>query len=59
MVAARVRRRTVIVHIAHYFDGYPLCWPMDADGDFEATRVDADVTCPECRKIIAQPNGAG
>lgn len=43
------------VHVAHFLDGYPLCWPMDLDGTFTATRNDAEVTCPDCRAILAEP----
>lgn len=43
-----------VVHVEHFLDGYPLCWPMDAEGTFKATRVDADVTCPDCLELLVQ-----
>lgn len=40
------------VHLAHFLDGYPLCWTYDLDGEFTATRVDTEVTCSSCRAIV-------
>lgn len=37
-----------VTHLAHYLDGYPLCWPMDAEGEHTSARAEADVTCPDC-----------
>ena len=36
------------IHLRHYLDGYPLCWPMDREGDFLATEVETKVTCDDC-----------
>lgn len=36
------------VHSRHFYDGYPLCWPMDREGEHTSTNVDADVTCTDC-----------
>lgn len=36
------------VHLAHFHDGYPLCWPMDREGTFSATRDERSVTCIDC-----------
>lgn len=36
------------VHAKHYKDGYPLCWPMDQVGTFEASYNDGEVTCKDC-----------
>jgi len=52
---ARHYPEVVIVHVAHFHDGYPLCWDQDRDGQFTASRVDADVTCVDCLKILAEP----
>jgi len=41
------------VHWRHSIDGYPLCWPMDRDGSFEATSHEDRVTCTECVAILA------
>lgn len=40
------------VHLAHYLDGYPLCWPMDRDGDFTATSSEPEVTCAACKRHL-------
>jgi hypothetical protein len=42
------------VHLRHFHDGYPLCWPMDRDGDHTSTPDEGDVTCPDCRQIISE-----
>lgn len=44
-----------VVHVAHFLDGYPLCWTYDLDGTFNATTDDSAVTCPACLTIIAEP----
>lgn len=36
------------VHAKHYKNGYPLCWPMDREGLFEATWNEAEITCKQC-----------
>lgn len=48
MIKKRVKVVAGVVHSAHYMDGYPLCWPMDAEGEFEADKDEKKVTCPEC-----------
>lgn len=42
------------VHLAHSIDGYPLCWPMDREGPFTATRDEADVTCQQCITYLSE-----
>jgi hypothetical protein len=42
------------VHWAHFLDGYPLCWPMDRDGEFVGTRNENEVTCPQCRRLLTE-----
>lgn len=42
------------VHVKHYLDGYPLCWPMDKMGTFEASFDERDVTCKECIAILQE-----
>lgn len=42
------------IHLAHFHDGYPMCWPMDRDGPNSATTVESSVTCPDCRRIVAE-----
>jgi hypothetical protein len=42
------------VHIRHSTDGYPLCWPQDADGEFRGTYEAALSTCEPCKKISAE-----
>lgn len=39
------------IHLKHFKDGYPLCWPQDKDGDFKGTWLEENVTCPECIKL--------
>lgn len=39
-------------HLAHYADGYPLCWPQDREGDHDSTRAYDDVTCVDCNQIL-------
>ncbi len=40
------------IHSRHYLDGYPLCWPIDAESEEEfvtpTTLEDSEVTCPDC-----------
>lgn len=43
-------------HIRHSVDGYPLCWPMDQDGAFVGTYVDAQADCRDCLGLVA-PGG--
>jgi hypothetical protein len=45
---------TLPVHAKHYKDGYPLCWPMDKMGTFEASFNDTDVTCKECLMYLEE-----
>ncbi len=40
------------VHLRHFKDGYPLCWDMDQDGEFEGSYDEKDVTCPECPRYL-------
>lgn len=42
------RRRSQVIHLRHFYDGYPLCWNYDQDGPFEGSYLDAEVTCSEC-----------
>lgn len=42
----------MIVHLEHSIDGYPLCWPMDRDGPFDATRDEHAITCDDCLTIL-------
>lgn len=42
------------VHWAHSLDGYPLCWPMDRDGEFAATRNEQAVTCAHCLRYLTE-----
>lgn len=36
------------VHLKHSVDGWPLCWPMEREGEFKGTsHIDA-VTCRPC-----------
>jgi hypothetical protein len=41
-------------HLRHFRDGYPLCWPQDKDGDFDATLVEGKVTCPDCLALMKE-----
>lgn len=43
-----------LVHVRHYLDGYPLCWPMDKEGEFNVSEYDQQITCPECKKILEE-----
>lgn len=43
---------TELIHLRHFYDGYPLCWPMNKEGDFQGTRDETQITCPACKKII-------
>jgi hypothetical protein len=40
-----------VVHLCHFYDGYPLCWPMDQDGEFKGSYKENEVTCPLCISI--------
>ena len=40
------------VHLQHYLDRYPICWPMDREGAFSGSDKTAEVTCPECVQYI-------
>lgn len=42
------------IHLKHFKDGYPLCWPMDKDGSFEGSFDEKEVDCSECLKILAE-----
>lgn len=37
-----------VVHSRHFYDGYPLCWPMDREGEFKGSYKDEEVTCEAC-----------
>lgn len=41
-----------VVHLSHYLDRYPMCWPMDQEGKFLGTDKCSDVTCPKCKQYI-------
>lgn len=41
-----------VVHNEHSMDHYPLCWPMDAEGEFKASLDEAKVTCPDCLEFL-------
>lgn len=41
------------VHIKHSVDGYPLCWPLDRDGEFTGTADERLATCGDCRALVA------
>lgn len=41
-----------VVHLKHSIDGYPLCWPMDRDGEFEGTYDENKVTCKDCLEAM-------
>lgn len=43
-----------VIHAAHSGDGFPLCWSLDQDGPFEATRDDDAVTCPDCLEQVRE-----
>lgn len=43
-----------MIHLRHSIDGYPLCWPMDQEGEFEGTFKDDEVTCLECLKLMKE-----
>lgn len=49
---------TEVVHYAHFFDGYPLCWSQDDDGPHTSTRQDSQVTCPDCLGYLQDSNNA-
>lgn len=42
------------IHLKHYKDGYPLCWPMDKSGVFKGSFKDEEVTCPSCLTYIEE-----
>jgi hypothetical protein len=42
------------IHMLHYKDGYPLCWPMARDGNFVGSHDETEVNCPECIDIIKE-----
>jgi len=42
------------LHLRHFYDGYPLCWPQDREGEFTATPHEALVDCPECLQIMTR-----
>lgn len=41
------------IHLRHSLDGWPLCWPMDQEGEFQGTFVAAEVTCRPCITYMA------
>lgn len=43
---------TEVVHVRHFIDGYPLCWPMDRDGEFVGEYDESKATCEECLAIL-------
>lgn len=45
-----------MIHLAHFLDGYPLCWPQTQEGEFEATAEEDDVTCNDCRRYLDDPD---
>ena len=39
--------------------GYPLCWPMAFNSDFDGSYDISEVTCPECVEILEHtPNAS-
>lgn len=40
------------VHLRHFYDGYPLCWTYEQDGEFVGSYEEDEVTCPECRRYM-------
>lgn len=42
-----------VTHSAHFYDGRPLCWTMDQEGRFNATKDEAAVTCEDCKKELS------
>ena len=46
---------TKVIHVAHYADGYPLCWTyaeiQSTNDIYEATEDEEKVTCVDCIQI--------
>lgn len=42
------------IHLAHFKDGYPLCWSMDQDGPHTSTFKEEDVTCEACLSYMKE-----
>lgn len=42
------------LHVRHSLDGYPLCWPMDRDGEFRGTFDEAEADCTDCKKVLEE-----
>lgn len=49
------------VHLAHFLDRFPLCWPLDlpAVGEYQATLDEELVTCKECLRHMAGGSDGG
>lgn len=45
---------TPVVHLKHYLDRYPICWPMTKSGVFRGSDETEDVTCSECIDYIKE-----
>jgi len=43
-----------MIHLKHSIDGYPLCWPMDKDGEFEGSYNENEVDCPDCIRFLKE-----
>lgn len=41
------------IHLRHSIDGWPLCWPMDREGEFRGTSNAVEVTCHPCLTFMA------
>lgn len=37
-----------IVHLRHFKDGYPLCWPLEQEGSFRGSYKEGETTCKKC-----------
>ena len=42
------------LHLRHFYDGHPLCWPQDQEGEFTATPNEMLVDCPECLQLMTR-----
>lgn len=43
-----------LVHVERASDGYPVCWPLDWDGRFEASSDREAVNCRTCISRLDQ-----
>jgi hypothetical protein len=44
----------LIVHMAHFFDGYPLCMDQTVEGVFNTSRKESEVTCKDCTRHLEE-----